>query len=60
VVFAQALGEYALLSAVASQFDTVRRVVEDWLGRLDATTSLLVGGLVMLWLIVRSFRGRRL
>jgi len=59
-VFAQSLTEYGVLNALVSGFQAVRVAAQHWIDRVDPMTALFIGGVLMLWIIARSFRGRKL
>jgi hypothetical protein len=59
-VFAQSLTEYGVLHAIVSGFQAVRIAAQNWFDRMDPLTIFFIGGFLMLWIIARSFRGRRL
>jgi len=60
IVIAQALIEYGMLSWLAAGIVALRYTVEDWLGMVDTRTTVIAGGLVLVWLIARNRRSPRL
>jgi hypothetical protein len=57
-MFAQALVEYSLVDTVISGLDALRFAVEGWLRKVDPATGILVGGVLFVWVVLRSFRQR--